>query len=132
MSDGLLRCRSCRGRTSLTAGTVFQDTCKPLRLWFLAMRFVTSQKSDVNALDLQRVLGPGGYETSWTWLHKLRRAMVGPGRDRLADAFGVDEIYVGGPEEDKRSREAKTKILVALAAEKSGQFVVPISQLRIF
>ena len=33
MSDGLLRCRSCRGRTSLTAGTVFQDTRKPLRMW---------------------------------------------------------------------------------------------------
>ena len=81
MSDGLLRCRCCRGRTSLTAGTVFQDTRKPLRMWFLAMWFVTSQKNGVSALGLQRVLGLGSYETAWTWLHKLRRAMVRPGRD---------------------------------------------------
>src|SRR5512144_900559 len=92
MSDGLLRCRSCRGRTSLTAGTVDQDTRKPLRMWFLAMWFVTSQKNGVSALGLQRVLGLGSYQTAWTWLHKLRRAMVRPGRDCLAGGIEVDEI----------------------------------------
>ena len=121
MSDGLLRCRSCHGRTSLTAGTVFQDTRKPLRLWFLAMWFVTSQKNGVSALGLQRVLGLGSYETAWTWLHKLRRAMVRPGRDCLTGAVEVDETYVGGPEEGKRGREAETKAIVAVAAEKSGR-----------
>ena len=78
-----LRCRACEWETSLTAGTVFQDTRKPLRMWFLAMWFVTSQKNGVSALGLQRVLGLGSYETAWTWLHKLRRAMVRPGRDYL-------------------------------------------------
>jgi len=97
MSDGLLRCRSCHGRTSLTAGTVFQDTRKPLRMWFLAMWFVTSQKNGVSALGLQRVLGLGSYETAWTWLYKLRRATVRPGRDRLTGAVEIDETYFGGP-----------------------------------
>ena len=36
-----------------------------------------------SALGLQRILGLGSYVTAWTWLNKLRRAMVGPGRDRL-------------------------------------------------
>ena len=121
MSDGLLRCRSCHGRTSLTAGTVFQDTRKPLRMWFLAMWFVTSQKNGVSALGLQRVLGLGSYETAWTWLHKLRRAMVRPGRDRLTGTVEVDETYVGGPEEGMRGRETETKAIVAVAAEKSGR-----------
>ena len=83
MSDDLMRCRSCRRRTSLTAGTIFEGTRKPLRNWFMAMWFVTSQKNGVSALGLQRTLGLGSYETAWTWLHKLRRAMVRPGRDRL-------------------------------------------------
>jgi hypothetical protein len=65
---------------------VFQDTRKPLRMWFLAMWFITSQKNGVSALGLQRVLGLGSYETAWTWLHKLRRAMVRPGRDCLTGA----------------------------------------------
>src|SRR5271167_1272754 len=83
MSRDLLRCRACGRQVSLTAGTVLQDTHKPLRMWFLAMWFVTSQKNGVSALGLQRVLGLGSYETAWTWLHKLRRAMVRPGRDLL-------------------------------------------------
>lgn len=131
MSDGLLRCRSCHRRTSLTAGTVFQDTRKPLRLWFLAMWFVTSQKNGVSALGLQRVLGLGSYETAWTWLHKLRRAMVRPGRDCLTGAVEVDETYVGGAEEGKRGREAETKAIVAVAAEKSGRGVGRIRLRRI-
>jgi transposase-like protein len=131
MSDGLLRCRSCHGRTSLTAGTVFQDTRKPLRMWFLAMWFVTSQKNGVSALGLQRVLGLGSYETAWTWLHKLRRAMVRPGRDCLTGAVEVDETYVGGPEEGKRGREAETKAIVAVAAEKSGRGIGRIRLRRI-
>lgn len=131
MSDGLLRCRSCHGRTSLTAGTVFQDTRKPLRMWFLAMWFVTGQKNGVSALGLQRVLGLGSYETAWTWLHKLRRAMVRPGRDRLAGSVEVDETYVGGPEEGTRGRETETKAIVAVAAEKNGNGIGRIRLRRV-
>ena len=121
MSRGRLRCRACEGETTLTAGTVFQDTRKPLRMWFLAMWFVTSQKNGVSALGLQRVLGLGSYETAWTWLHKLRRAMVRSGRDCLTGAVEVDETYIGGPEEGKKGRKTKAKAIVAVAAEKNGR-----------
>ena len=131
MSDGLLRCRICNGRTSLTAGTIFQDTRKPLRTWFLAMWFVTSQKNGVSALGLQRVLGLGSYETAWTWLHKLRRAMVRPGRDGLTGAVEVDEIYVGGAEAGVRGRETEAKAIVAVAAEKTGRGIGRIRLRRI-
>ena len=131
MSDGLLRCRSCHGRTSLTAGTIFQDTRKPLRTWFLAMWFLTSQKNGVSALGLQRVLGLGSYETAWTWLHKLRRAMVRPGRDGLAGAVEVDEIYVGGAEVGVSGRETEAKAIVAVAAEKTGRGIGRIRLRRI-
>ena len=113
---GVFRCKACDGSTSLTAGTVFQDTRKPLRTWFLAMWFITSQKNGMSALGLQRALGLGSYETAWTWLHKLRRAMVRPGRDRLSGEIEVDETYVGGPEEGKRGREIDKKSIVVVAA----------------
>ena len=103
MSDELLRCRSCRGRTSVTAGTIFQDTRKPLRTWFLAMWFITSQKNGVSALGLQRVLGLGSYETAWTWLHKLRRAMIRPGRDCLHERSRLTKPMSG---RRKRAQEA--------------------------
>jgi len=118
---GVFRCKACDGSTSLTAGTVFQDTRKPLRTWFLAMWFITSQKNGVSALGLQRVLGLGSYETAWTWLHKLRRAMVRPGRDLLTGEVEIDETFVGGPEEGKRGREIEKKSIVVVAAEKNGR-----------
>lgn len=121
MSRGLLRCRACGRQVSLTAGTIFQDTRKPLRTWFLAMWFITSQKNGVSALGLQRVLGLGSYETAWTWLHKLRRAMIRPGRDSLHGEVEVDETYVGAPEESTSGRETVGKAIVAIAVEKDGR-----------
>ena len=117
MSDELLRCRSCRGRTSLTAGTIFEGTRKPLRTWFMAIWFVTSQKNGVSALGLQRVLGLGSYETAWTWLHKLRRAMVLPGRELLAGAVEIDETYVGARHTSVGGRSPGHKAIVAVAVE---------------
>ena len=115
----------------MTTGTIFEGTRKPLRTWFLAMWFVTSQKNGVSALGLQRALGLGSYETSWTWLHKLRRAMVRPGRDRLAGEIEADETYVGGPEEGKRGREVESKAIVAVAAEQRGRGIGRIRLRRV-
>jgi transposase-like protein len=95
------------------------------------MWFVASQKNGVSALGLQRVLGLGSYETAWTWLHKLRRAMVRPGRDRLAGSIEVDETYVGGPEEGMRGRQTETKAIVVVAAEKNGNGIGRIRLRRV-
>ena len=99
--SGLWQCAGCSRQASVTAGTIFQDTHTPLTVWFRAMWWVTTQKNGVSALGLQRVLGLGSYQTAWAWLHKLRRAMVRPGRDRLTGTVEVDEAYWGGREEGR-------------------------------
>ena len=128
---GVLRCTACNAETSLTAGTVCQDTCKPLRMWLLAMWFITSQKNGVSALGLQRVLGLGSDETAWTWLHTLRRAMVRPERERLTGDIEIDETAVGGPEEGTRGRETEKKAIVVVATEKRGHAIGRIRLRRI-
>ena len=105
----------------MTAGTLFADTHLPLRLWFEALWHVTSQKSGASALGLQRVLGLGSYRTAWNLLHKLRRAMVRPGRDRLQGVVEVDEIFIGGPRSGKRGRGAQGKVLVVVAAQQAAK-----------
>jgi len=130
-SRGLYLCRRCRFQVSVTAGTIFQDARKPLTLWFRAIWYVTSQKQGISALGLQRVLGLGGYETAWTWLHKLRRAMVRPGRDRLSGTVEVDEIYLGGVKLGKRGRGATGKALVVVAAQEDGNRVGRIRLRRV-
>ncbi len=97
----LLHCAACDYQSSVIAGTIFQDTHAPLTLWFRAMWYITSQKNGTSALGLQRILGLGSYRTAWAWLHKLRRAMVRPGRDRLQGRVEVDETFVGGEGVDR-------------------------------
>ena len=118
-SRGRLVCRACRHQTSVTAGTVFQDTRKPLVLWFRAIWYVTSQKNGTSASSIQRILGLRSYQTAWTWLHKLRRAMVRPGRDKLHGRVEVDETFVGG-EDPKEGTWVDHKAVVVIAAEEDG------------
>lgn len=118
---GLMECAECGHQVSVTAGTVFQDTHKPLVLWFRAMWFVTSQKNGANAMGLQRALGLGSYQTAWVWLHKLRRAMVRPGREKLSGLVEVDETFVGGEEEGVGGRKFRDKSLVVIAVEADGK-----------
>src|SRR5258708_25480428 len=91
---GRLICRGCRHQCSVTAGTIFDKTRTPLRVWFAAAWYVTSQKQGVSALGLQRVLGLNSYQTAWAMLHRFRRAMVRPDRDLLSRAVTADETYV--------------------------------------
>jgi transposase-like protein len=120
LRSGRWQCTGCGYQLSATAGTVFQDTRTPLTVWFRAMWLMTSQKNGISALGLQQVLGWGSYQTAWTCLHKLRRAMIRPGRERLNGMVEVDESYVGGFEAGVRGRQTETKALIVVAAEEDG------------
>jgi transposase-like protein len=120
---GRLVCAACEHQTTVTAGTIFQDSHLPLRLWCRAIWQVTSQKNGASALGLQRVLGLGSYQTAWTLLHKSRRAMVRPGRDKLSGCVEIDETYVGGITPGQRGRGRDRKTLVIIAAEEFGPHI---------
>jgi transposase-like protein len=115
----------------VTTGTIFQDSHLPLTLWFRAAWWVTSQKGGASALGLQRILGIGSYRTAWACLHKLRRAMVRPGRDRLKGEVEVDETFVGGVEPGGGRRHIGKKALVVIAAEVRGKGIGRIRMRRV-
>lgn len=118
MKTGLFRCATCQRKTSVLAGTIFQGTRKPLRLWFQAIWYITSQKFGGSALGLKRVLGLKSYQTAWSWLHKMRRAMIRPGRSPLSGNVEVDETLIGGKDQGgKRGRGAGKKSIVVIAIE---------------
>jgi len=118
INEAKYKCRKCGYQTTTIAGTIFQDTHKPLVLWFRAIWYIASQKNGTSALGLQKILGLGSYRTAWTWLHKLRRAMIRPGRDKLQGIVEVDEAFIGAPDKGgKRGRGAENKVLVAVAVE---------------
>jgi len=127
----LYHCRGCHHQASVLAGTLFMDTHLPLRVWFDAAWQVTSQKYGASALGLQRVLGLGSYRTAWNLLHKFRRAMVRPDRDRLDGVVEVDETFLGGPRSGKRGRGTAGKALVVLAVQATEQKMGRIRLLRV-
>jgi len=112
--------------------TIFHGTRKPLKLWFHAIWYITSQKNGVSAMGLKQVLGLNRYETVWIWLHKLRIAMVRPGRDCLSGTVEVDETYIGGKKAGKQGRGAAGKTLVLVAVEDKGSHFGRIHLHRIF
>ena len=130
MKPPFYRCAACRHDFTVTAGTLFSDTRLPLSLWFDAVWHVVNQKQGASALGVQRVLGVS-YPTAWRWLHKLRRAMVRPGRNRLAGTVEVDEVYIGGERPGKRGRGAAGKALVLVAAQADGPKTGRIRLVRI-
>jgi len=107
-------CADCGHQTSLTSGTVLEKTRKPLKVWFRAVFEISTRRTGISAKDLQRILGFGSYETAWTWLHKLRAAMVRPNREPLGPFVQIDEALVGG-------KGGPHKELVIVAAETGGR-----------
>lgn len=107
----VLRCRSCKKNTSLTAGTVMQSSHTPLSVWFWGAYLMTTQTPGMSALQFQRQLGLSRYETAFTILHKLRAGMVRPDRDTIGGehTVEVDECFIGG-----KGRAKQTVIVGAI------------------
>ena len=110
----LFECGDCDHQTSLTSGTLLEKTRKPFKVWFRAVFEISSRRNGISAKELQRILGFGSYKTAWSWLHKLRAALVRPDREPLRPFAQVDETLVGG-------KGSPHKELVLVAAEADGR-----------
>lgn len=121
---GVWECAGCRRQTSLTAGTVLHKTRTPLQLWFWAAYLMSTGTPGISAVQLQRQLGLSRYQTGWTMLQKLRRAMVDPERTPLTGEVEVDECEVGGVEQGRRSGRSLTakaaEVVVAVQVRGKG------------
>src|SRR6202030_1455967 len=121
-SRARLMCQECGHQSTVCAGTIFDKTRTPLRVWLSAAWYLTNQKQGVSALGLQRVLGLGSYQTAWTMLHRFRRAMVRAGRDRLKGLVEIDETYIAITDRENPTpallRKSHTnKVMIGMAVE---------------
>jgi transposase-like protein len=118
LADGRVECGDCSRRTSVTAGTIFGKTRTPLTVWFHACWLFATAKDGISAQYLQRALEIGSYQTAWAMLHRLRSALVRPGRGRLAGTAEAGETFIGGEEHGLRGgRQPGKKVLTGIAVE---------------
>jgi hypothetical protein len=115
---GVLRCRGCKRDISLTADTVMERTHTPLSTWFWGAYLVSSITAGMSAVQFQRQLGLGRYETAFQLLHKLRAAMVRSDADQIGGVHTVelDEVWIGGRTRGE-GRGSHHKTLVVGAVE---------------
>jgi len=114
-------CAKCGRQTSITAGTTFHGTRKPLKVWFRAMAAILVSKQGCSAKELERLFGLA-HETAWTWGHKLR-ALMEPSSNKLLGRVEIDESYFGG--EDDAAHKGRSisgkKVCVVAAVEDKGK-----------
>jgi len=124
-------------RFSHIAGTIFENTNKPLRDWFRVLHMMLTSKKGVSALQVKRVMGFGSYQTAWYMCHRLRAGLANEEFRRLVGIVEVDETYVGGkaknrhrrPDDDddnETGRSTKRKTAVIGAVQRKGNVVARV------
>jgi transposase-like protein len=125
-------------RFSLTTGTIFEETKKPLLTWFKVLHLMVTSKKGISALQIHRMLGTGSYRTAFYMCHRLRAGMADPDFRKLMGIVEVDETYIGGKDRNrhfnKKSRQQRLpgtgkgylKIGVIGAIERKGNVVCRI------
>jgi transposase-like protein len=115
---------ACGHQTSVIAGAIFQDTRKPLREWFTAIGWITTQKDGASAQGPQQVLGLKSCKTAWARLRKIRTAMAVSDRRKLSGTEEADETYLGGSEKGgERGCGSENKAVAAIAVEVQGKLL---------
>jgi transposase-like protein len=133
-------CYSCAPDTSYRfshiTGTVFENTNKPLRDWFRVIHMMMTSKKGVSALQIQRVMGFGSYETAWSMCHRIRAGLVDEEFKKLVGIVEVDETFVGGKAKNRHigkrgkngGRGGHGKAVIVGAVSRKGNVVARVIQ----
>jgi IS1 family transposase len=121
-------------RFSHIAGTIFENTNKPLRDWYRVTHMMLTSKKGMSALQIMRTMGFGSYKTAWYMCHRIRTALVEGDMDKLGGIVEVDETFVGGKAKNRHwnKRDGKPgptasgKAIVAGAVRRKGNVVARV------
>jgi transposase-like protein len=126
------QCQKCDPngyRFSLLVGTIFENTNKPLRDWFKVVHLMTTSKKGISALQIQRQMGFGSYNTAHLMCHKIRSAMMQP-QEKLGGIVEMDETYIGGKDSnrhwDKKKGTFGGKTPIIGAVQRKGNVVARV------
>jgi transposase-like protein len=132
------QCEQCAPdgyRFSHIAGTIFENTNKPLRDWFKVAHLMLASKKGMSALQIARYMGFGSYKTAWLMCHKIRTALIEKDMGKLGGIVEVDESFIGGKDKNKhwdkkdrlpREHRLSTKTPIIGAVSRKGNIVVRV------
>ena len=83
------------------AGTIYEDSRTPLKLWFYGIFLMAQTRCGISAKQLERELGVT-YKTAWRMFRQIRTLLNEP-MEPLSGTVEIDETYVGGKRKDGRT-----------------------------
>jgi transposase-like protein/IS1 family transposase len=130
------QCEQCAPdgyRFSHIAGTIFENTNKPLRDWFKVAHLMLASKKGMSALQIMRYMGFGSYKTAWLMCHKIRTALI-EDIGKLGGIVEVDESFIGGKDKNKhwdgvsrgRKHRPSNKTAIIGAVQRKGNVVARV------
>ena len=134
------QCYSCAEsgasyRFSVLVGTIFENTNKPLRVWFRVMHMMLTSKKGISALQIYRVMGFGSYSSALNMCNKIRVALGNVEFKQLVGYVEVDETYIGGKAKNKHrgpggrgggGQGGSGKAIVMGAVERKGNVIARV------
>lgn len=94
-------CRNCHKYFTVRTGTVMHASKMDTRKWVIAIYYVLTARKGISSLQLSKELGIT-QKSSWFMLQRIRE-MCKQGRFKLSNTVEVDEVYIGGKEENKHA-----------------------------
>ena len=127
------QCEKCAKdgyRFSVIAGTIFENTNKPLRDWFKVAHLMLTSKKGMSSRQIGRYMGFGSVKTAWLMGHKIRTALIEHNMDKLGGIVEMDETYIGGKDKnrhwDKKKGYFDKKTPIIGAVSRKGNVVARV------
>jgi transposase-like protein len=129
------QCQECspKGyRFSVIAGTIFENTKQPLRVWFRVIHLMLTSKKGISALQIHRLMGFGSYSTAHYMCMRIRAGLANEEFRKLIGVVEVDETFIGGDDDNRhfgkkvghKNYTGKTPVIGAI--ERKGRVVARV------